>query len=98
MTFIVHFKDSHREQYSNHYNEDVEHERDAAWDDVYAAFPDADYIEEFFFNMTLDEYLLIRFNKSNHPKYRKYAIEWINNLTTEQLSYFKKEMIKSIIV
>ncbi len=49
-------------------------------------------------NMTLDEYLLIRFIRSNHPKYRKYAVEWINNLTTEQLSYFEKEMLKSIII
>lgn len=48
--------------------------------------------------MTLDEYLLLRFNRSNHSKYRKYAVEWIKNLTTEQLSYFKKEMIKSIII
>ncbi len=48
--------------------------------------------------MTLNEYLLIRFNKSNHPKYRKYAVEWINNLTTEQLSYLKREMIKSTII
>lgn len=24
--------------------------------------------------MTLDEYLLIRFIRSNHPKYRKYAV------------------------
>ena len=48
--------------------------------------------------MTLDEYLLIRFNRSNHPKYRKYAVEWIKNLIREQLSYFKKEMIKSIII
>lgn len=48
--------------------------------------------------MILDVYLLIRFISSNHPKYRKYAVEWINNLTTEQLSYFKKEMIKSIII
>lgn len=48
--------------------------------------------------MTLNEYLLIRFNKSNHPKYRKYAVEWINNLTTEQLSYLKRGMIKSIII
>ena len=47
--------------------------------------------------MTLGEYLLIRFNRSNHPKYRKYATEWINNLTTEQLSYFRNEMLKSII-
>lgn len=50
--------------------------RDAAWDDVYAAFPNADYIEENF-NMTLDEYLLVRFIRSNHPKYRKYAVEWV---------------------
>ena len=48
--------------------------------------------------MTLNEYLIIRFNKSNHPKYRKYAVEWINNLTTKQLSYLKREMIKSIII
>lgn len=48
--------------------------------------------------MTLDEYLLVRFIISNHPKYRKYAVEWVNNLTTEQLSYFKKEMIKLIII
>lgn len=48
--------------------------------------------------MILNEYLLIRFNKSNHPKYRRYATEWINNLTTDQLSHFKKEMIKSIII
>lgn len=43
MTFIIHFKDGHRKTYSNRYDEDVEHERD----DVYAAFPDAEYIESF---------------------------------------------------
>ena len=48
--------------------------------------------------MNLDEYLLIRFNRSNHPKYRKYAVEWINNLTKEQLSYFRNEMLKSTII
>nr|DAG89206.1 MAG TPA: hypothetical protein [Crassvirales sp.] len=48
--------------------------------------------------MTLNEYLLIRFIRSNHSKYRKYAVEWINNLTTEQLSYFEKEIIKSTII
>lgn len=48
--------------------------------------------------MTINEYLLLRFNKSNHPKYRKYATECIRNLTSEQLSYFRKEMIKSIII
>lgn len=47
MTFIVHFKDGHREQYSNHYDESDESERDAAWDDVYGEFPNAAYIEEF---------------------------------------------------
>lgn len=43
MTF--HFKGGHRETYNNRYDEDVEHERDA--DDVYATFPDAEYIESF---------------------------------------------------
>jgi hypothetical protein len=47
MTFIVFFKDGRRESYSNRYDEDNEQERDAAWDDVYATFPEADYIEEF---------------------------------------------------
>ena len=39
MTFIIHFKDGHRETYSNHYDENDEHERDVAWDDAYATFP-----------------------------------------------------------
>ena len=47
MTFIVHFKGSHMETYSNHYDENNKQERNAAWDDVYMTFPDADYIEEF---------------------------------------------------
>lgn len=47
MTFIVFFKDGRRESYNNRYDENVEHERDAAWDDVYNVFPDADYIEAF---------------------------------------------------
>lgn len=47
MTFIVFFKDGSRRQYSNRYDEDDEHQRDAAWDDVYATFPDADYIESY---------------------------------------------------
>lgn len=29
MTFIIHHPDGRREQYSNHYNEDIESERDA---------------------------------------------------------------------
>ena len=28
MTFIVHFKDGHRQSYSNRYDEDIEHERE----------------------------------------------------------------------
>lgn len=47
MTLIIHFKDGHRETYNNSYNEDVESERDAAWDDAYMSFPNADYIEAF---------------------------------------------------
>lgn len=47
MTFIVHFKNNHRETYSNRYNEYDEHERDAAWDDVRLNYPDADYIEAY---------------------------------------------------
>ena len=47
MTFIVHFNGGHMETYSNHYDENDEHERDAAWDDAYMTFPNADYIEEF---------------------------------------------------
>ena len=47
MTFIIHYKDGSRETYSNRYNGDVEHERDATWDDVYMTFPNADYIESF---------------------------------------------------
>ena len=46
MTFIIHFKDGTRKQYISRYPEDPEY-RDAAWDDVYMTFPDADYIEEF---------------------------------------------------
>lgn len=45
MTFIIHYKDGHRETYSNHYDE--EYERDAGWDDVYMTFPNAEYIESF---------------------------------------------------
>lgn len=47
MTFIIHFEDGYRQSYSNSYDESIEHERDAAWDDVYSTFPDASYIESF---------------------------------------------------
>lgn len=47
MTFIVHFKGGHMETYSNYYDENEEYERDAAWDNVFMTFPNADYIVEF---------------------------------------------------
>lgn len=47
MTFIIFHKNGTRETYSNRYDENDEHQRDAAWDDVYEKFPDADYIESF---------------------------------------------------
>ena len=40
MTFIIHHPDGTREQYSNHYDEGIESERDAAFDDAYMTFPD----------------------------------------------------------
>ena len=43
--FIIHYQGEHRETYSNRYNE--EYERDAAWDDAYMTFPNAEYIESF---------------------------------------------------
>lgn len=47
MTFIVWYKNGSREMYSNRYDENDEHEVDAAWEDVYMTFPDADYIESY---------------------------------------------------
>lgn len=47
MTFIIYLKDGSRQTYNNRYDENDEQERDAAWDDVYMRFPDADYIESY---------------------------------------------------
>ncbi len=47
VTFIVFHKDGHRESVSTHYNEDKEHEVDAAWDYINMCYPDAEYIERF---------------------------------------------------
>lgn len=44
MDFIIHYKDGHRESYSNRYDEDDEQQRDAAFDDAYIHFPNC-YIE-----------------------------------------------------
>lgn len=46
MTFIIYHPNGIREQYSNNYDEDIESERDAAFDDAYMTFPDC-YIESF---------------------------------------------------
>jgi hypothetical protein len=37
------------------------------------------------------KYLVWRFMKNNHAKYRKYCTEWIDSLTNEQLHYFQEE-------
>lgn len=48
MTFIIHYDDGRdRISYSNRYDENIEHEVDAAWEDVHNEFPDASYIEPF---------------------------------------------------
>ena len=47
VAFIVTTKDGRRVTYTTHYDEDNEYEVDAAWDEVYSKFPDADYIEKF---------------------------------------------------
>lgn len=36
----------------------------------------------------MKEYLIRRFYINNHNKYRKYAEEWVNNLTCDQIAYF----------
>lgn len=41
--------------------------------------------------MELNEYLIFRFKHNNHNKYMKYMQEWINNITENQLNYFKLE-------
>lgn len=39
----------------------------------------------------MKEYLLQRFYRNNHNKYKKYAEEWVSNLTQDQLAYFVLE-------
>ena len=41
--------------------------------------------------MSIDEYLVHRFLRNNHPKYHKYKDEWIANVTETQILYFNKE-------
>ena len=42
MTFIIHLKSGRRITYNSRFNNE-----DAAWEDVYDRYPDADYIEQF---------------------------------------------------
>lgn len=37
---------------------------------------------------SIEEYLIQRFLKNNVRKYHKYCVEWINNLTENQVKYF----------
>ena len=39
----------------------------------------------------MKQYLMRRFLFNNHNKYRKYADEWINGLTANQIAYFVLE-------
>ena len=47
ITFIVFFKDGHRETIASHYEEGSEQNEDAAWDWIYMMYPEAEYIERF---------------------------------------------------
>ena len=42
------------------------------------------------------EWLRFEFYKCNHAKYRKYADEWLNNLTDAQIEGFEKQRIGQI--
>lgn len=42
-------------------------------------------------NSTIKEYLIQRFIRHNHNKYRKYCNEWIDNVTEDQINYFIEE-------
>ena len=43
-------------------------------------------------NNELRTYLEWRFRTNNHPKYQKYRDEWINNIPSCNLWYYKAEM------
>lgn len=45
---------------------------------------------------SLRKYLEWRFMANNHPKYRKYFNQWVENINGEQLSYFEREMTHMI--
>ena len=47
ISFIVFYKDGHRETVTSQYEEDSEQNLDAAWDWVYLMYPEAEYMELF---------------------------------------------------
>lgn len=44
----------------------------------------------------LEEYLKWRWKRYNHKKYHKYFDMWFDNVSENQLRYFKKEMLRNI--
>lgn len=46
MRFIIYNKDGSKEVYDTKNNEESEADVDAAWDEVYSLYDDAEYIEE----------------------------------------------------
>lgn len=42
-------------------------------------------------NSVIKDYLVQRFFRNNHNKYRKYCIEWVSNVTEDQVKYFIEE-------
>lgn len=40
---------------------------------------------------SMREYLTQRFLRNNHNKYHKYLKEWIQNITPDQMKYFREE-------
>lgn len=40
---------------------------------------------------SLLKYIVWRFMTNNHAKYKHYCMEWIKNITEEQISYFYDE-------
>lgn len=39
----------------------------------------------------MNEYLINRFLKNNIRKYHKYCMDWVNNITKDQIKYFVEE-------
>lgn len=46
----------------------------------------------------LKKYLRIEFNKNNLPKYQKYFNIWVDNLTINQINYYKQLWLKSNLI